>query len=131
MGTTCLLDTNTVIYFLDALLPVKALDFIEETLDKSGSYISVINKIELLGWQAPSVGALRQVETFVHSSIVLPLTDDVVNKSIEIRQNIKIKLPDAVVAATAIIHDCTLISRNDADFLKVPGLKYLNTFTDI
>ncbi len=131
MGTAYLLDTNTVIYFLDDLLPEKSMDFIEEKLDESGSFISIISKIELLGWQAPSQRALQKVANFVADSITLPLTDLIADKTIELKQNQKIKLPDAVIAATALVNDLTLISRNDDDFRKIPGLKYLNPFTDI
>jgi|APTNR8051073442_1049403.scaffolds.fasta_scaffold16418_3 tRNA(fMet)-specific endonuclease VapC len=131
MGTTYLLDTNVVIYFLDSLLPEKSLDFIENALNETGSFISVITKIELLGWQAPSAGAILQVEKFVGDSFVIPLTDSIVDKAIEIRRFQKIKLPDAVIAATALVYDYTLVSRNDADFRRISDLKYLNPFTDI
>lgn len=131
MGTTYLLDTNTVIYYLDAILPEKSLDFIEEKLDATGSFISIISKIELLGWQAPTIGAMRQVEKFVEDSTTVSLSDEIADKAIEIKRTKKIKLPDAVIAATALVHDLTLISRNDDDFRKIPGLKYLNPFTDV
>ena len=131
MGTTYLLDTNTVIYFFDAALSEKSLNFIEENLDETGSFISIISKIELLGWQAPTPEAIRQVERFVNDSTIIPLTNDIADKAIDLEQGKKIKLPDAVIAATALVHDLTLISRNDDDFRKIPGLKYLNPFTDI
>lgn len=131
MGTTYLLDTNTAIYFLDGLLPQSALVFVTDALNEQGSFLSVITKIELLGWQAGSPHKMRDVEDFVQDSEIVPLTDAVVDKTVEIRRTVKIKLPDAVIAATAIVHDFTLISRNNDDFLKVPGLKYLNPFTDI
>ena len=131
MGTTYLLDTKTVIYFLDAALSEKSLNFIEENLDETGSFISIISKIGLLGWQAPTPEAIRQVERFVNDSTIIPLTNDIADKAIDLEQGKKIKLPDAVIAATALVHDLTLISRNDDDFRKIPGLKYLNPFTDI
>ena len=83
MGTTYLLDTNTVVYFLDAFLPEKSLNFIETALDETGSFISVISKIELLGWQAPSAEAISLVEKFVEDSFVFPLTNDIVDKAID------------------------------------------------
>ncbi len=131
MGKTYLLDTNTVVYFLDSQLPEKSLDFIENALDETGSFIFIISKIELLGWSTPSTEALNLVERFVSDCFVLPLTDNVVDKAIEIRRAHKIKLPDAVIAATAIVNQYTLISRNDEDFRKVEGLEYLNPFKDI
>ncbi len=131
MGTTYLLDTNTVIYFLDSLLTEKSLDFIEKCLDNQAVAISVISKIELLGWREGSPKQLQNVTDFIQEIEVLALTDAIVGGTIEIRRSQKIKLPDAVIAATAIVHDLTLISRNDYDFRKVPELKYLNPFTDI
>ena len=125
MGTAYLLDTNTIIYFLDGLLPEKSLDLLEEKLDETGSNISIISKIELLGWQAPSENAYRKVESFINDSDVFALTGDIALKAIELKRNRKIKLPDAVIAATAIVNDLTLISRNDEDFKKVHGLKYI------
>lgn len=131
MGKAYLLDTNTVIYYLDAVLPIKALDFLEENLDTSGSNLSIISKIELLGWQAPSVEAMELVENFVNDSTIIPLMDVIAEKAIEIRRSRKIKLPDAVIAATALIGGYTLISRNDDDFKGIDGLEYLNPFNDI
>ncbi|MFN0174463.1 MAG: type II toxin-antitoxin system VapC family toxin [Saprospiraceae bacterium] len=109
----------------------KALDFIEKCLDEQGGIISIISKIELLGWRDGSPKQLQNLTDFILDSEVLPLSDTVVDKTIEIRRSQKIKLPDAVIAATAIVHDFTLISRNDEDFRTIPGLKYLNPFTDI
>lgn len=131
MGKAYLLDTNTVIYFLDGALPQYALDFVTERLNEDGSFISVITKIELSGWQAGSAKKLQDVKNFVEDSDVISLTDAVVDKTVEIKRTSKIKLPDAVIAATAIVHDFTLIARNDDDFRKVPGLKYINPFSAI
>lgn len=131
MGTTYLLDTNIAIYILNDTLPSKAHAFIKAALNENGSFISVITKIELLGWQTGSAKQLQNVADFIQDSEVLPLTDSIVEKTIELRRIQKIKLPDAVIAATAIIQGFTLISRNDEDFRKIPGLKYLNPFTDI
>jgi hypothetical protein len=131
MGTTYLTDTNTAIYFLDDSLPTAALDFLENALDQTGCFLSVIEKIELLGWLPPTPEAMQQIEAFVEDSTVLTLDDRIANKAIEIRRGLKIKLPDAVIAATAIVHDFTLLSRNDAGFRQVPGLKYLNLFSDL
>jgi toxin FitB len=131
MGKVYIIDTNTVIYYLNASLPEKALNFIEEILNDTGSYISVITKIELLGWPAPTADEMQQLEDFVKDSSVLPLSDGIANTAITIRRKQKIKLPDAVIAATALEYGYTLISRNDDDFRKIPGLMYLNPFTDI
>ena len=70
-----------------------------------------------------------KIRSFISDSIILSLTDEVVERTIELRKLYKIKLPDAIIAATAIVHDFTLISRNDKDFARITELKYLNPFT--
>ncbi|MEK7257684.1 MAG: PIN domain-containing protein [Bacteroidota bacterium] len=47
----------------------------------------------------------------------------------EIRRQFKsIKLPDAIIAATALTHQLTLLTRNVSDFSKIPGLTVVNPF---
>jgi predicted nucleic acid-binding protein len=48
--------------------------------------------------------------------------------SVNIRRNKKIKTPDAIIAATALAFDYTLISNNDKDFSDIKGLKYINPY---
>ncbi|NCU31929.1 MAG: PIN domain-containing protein [Candidatus Moranbacteria bacterium] len=59
------------------------------------------------------------------------MNDRIINLAIQIRKITKIKLPDAIIAATAIHNNFVLISTNDNDFLKVVqlGLAYLNPET--
>ncbi|MBL7804411.1 MAG: type II toxin-antitoxin system VapC family toxin [Saprospiraceae bacterium] len=128
MGAPAILDSNIVIYFLDGRMPDQALELLEKQLNDFGSFVSVISMIELLGWQAPGQFAMQQIEHFLAESTILPLTDAVVEKTIQIRRTYKIKLPDAIIAATAMTHGFTLISRNDNDFLKISGLQYMNPF---
>jgi len=54
--------------------------------------------------------------------------EDIVSKTIEIRKLRKPKVADAIIAATAIVHGLTLISRNDKDFKNLPGLSFINPF---
>lgn len=67
-------------------------------------------------------------QDFVDSSNVFDLNDDVVRKTIELRKNHKIKLPDAIIAATALIYDLTVLTRNTTDFNKISGLVLNNVF---
>jgi predicted nucleic acid-binding protein len=130
MGTRFLLDTNTVIYLCNGGFPVNAVNFLSKEVQK-GISLSIISEIELLGWNAQSEQETAILESFVAGSDVIQLTRPIVLKTIEIRKLRKIKLPDAIIAATAIVHNLTLISRNDSDFKKIEGLDYLNPFTDL
>ena len=130
MGTRFLLDTNSVIYYLDNALPDSAMFFLDNALDNE-SNISVISEIELLGWNPPKDISLKPVQDFVDTSTVFPLDEVIVQKTIEIRRIKKIKLPDAVIAATALIYGLEIISRNKTDFSGIEGLTCYDPFTDL
>ena len=58
--------------------------------------------------------------------MVIELEQPVKLKTAEIRKAHKLKLPDAIIAATALVYDLTLLSRNVADFKNIVGLKMIN-----
>jgi len=126
MGRTqYLIDTNAVIELLKGHLPSKGDEWLENIVGENLHHLSVINKIELLGFNgAPA--EIQLLEDFIAASNVLPLTEAVVQKTIDIRRNHKIKLPDAVIAATAVVHGLTIISRNVSDFERINGLTCVN-----
>lgn len=127
MGQRFLIDTNIAIYFLDGHLPASSLPLMSRVINQE-SNISVITKIELLGWKFPNPNKFDITSAFIDYSNIFPLSEDIVAKTIEIRQQYKIKLPDAIIAATAIVFDFTLISRNDKDFSNIKELQYFNPF---
>lgn len=125
MGKNCLVDTNTAIEYIGEVLPQKVLNQIDKIINGI-FYISIINKIELLGFAGITPDEERKFQDIIDAATVLNLTDDVVNKTIELRKANKIKLPDAIIAATALINNLTLISRNTADFKNIEGLVVVN-----
>ncbi len=120
-----LLDTNTVINFLGASLPVAGMRLLNTTVDDN-PIVSIITKIETLGFNFKSMEEQTIVEMFINGSTVIDLSDDIVSKTIEIRKTKKIKLPDAIIAATALVYDLVLISRNTSDFTNIDGLKVID-----
>lgn len=48
------------------------------------------------------------------------------NQTILIRRQYKIKLPDAIIAATALVHNLILVTRNTSDFKNIPELQLIN-----
>ena len=116
-----LLDTNTIIHYLNASLPPSAMLFMHIVVDEQ-SNISVISKIETLGYNFTDVAEKNIMEAFVNASTVLPINDDVVNQTIAIRKSRKIKLPDALIAATAMVYNFTILTNNTADFKDINGI---------
>ncbi|WP_446725144.1 PIN domain-containing protein [Mucilaginibacter sp. SJ] len=56
------------------------------------------------------------------ASIMIPLSDEIIDQTIQFKKAYKIKTPDAIIAATAKSLGLTLISRNVGDFKNVKGL---------
>ena len=100
------------------------MNFISDVIDKIPN-ISVITEIEALSWIAPNKVYEMIIKEFIKDANILPLTKKVVAECIQIRRSKKIKTPDAIIAATAIIYDLTLIT-NDNDFKNIRHLQTIN-----
>ncbi|MBK6642007.1 MAG: type II toxin-antitoxin system VapC family toxin [Bacteroidetes bacterium] len=62
----------------------------------------------------------------MNDATVLDLTSYIVDATIEIRRKYKTKLPDSIIAATALVHNLVLISRNTADFKNIQGIQVID-----
>lgn len=123
MGKEYLIDTNVLIEYTGDLLPEKSYSFVSSIIDQQFT-ISVINKIEVLGHNT----AGKDIEDFIGLADIIELTEEITNKTIELRKQYKTKLPDAIIAATALVNELTIITRNTKDFEKIEGLEVLNPY---
>jgi predicted nucleic acid-binding protein len=124
MGKEYLIDTNAVIDYLDNKLPDKA----GELMDEIDSRISVITRMELLSWPGASQEQTHILNEFINASEVFALEEPVIVKAVDIRKTFKTKLPDAIIAATAIVNKLSLITRNTKDFEKIQELEVVDLY---
>lgn len=124
MGKEYLIDTNVVIGYLDGKIDSDGMSFMHPIIDTTPN-ISIINKIEILRFNT-SENDYKMLLSFVEASNVLNLTEDIIQTTISICKLTKIKLPDAIIAATALAHNLILITRNTADFKKIETLELYN-----
>lgn len=111
-----LIDTNNVIYYFNGLVDDEKMNYI-----LANSFcISVITKIEFLGWAEFGINqALYKIaKDFIGHAEIFGLSDEIVETTIELRQRYKIKTPDAIIAATALTYDLTIVTNNTNDFRK-------------
>ena len=127
MGRSYLIDTNAAIDLIADQLPEAGRDFVDRALGRDEVATSVINRMELLGFTGPE-DELRVLKAFLDTIPILPLSEDVILQTIELRKVRRIKLPDAIIAATALVHGLTVISRNTKDFAKVSGLQHVDPY---
>jgi len=105
-----LLDTNAIIYLLKGR--AKSLPFSND--DKI--LISFITKIELLSHQG-TPDEEDKIQTLLNYYDILFIDDQLINKTIDIRKNHNLKLPDSIIVATAIQEKATLITA-DKEIIK-------------
>lgn len=70
--------------------------------------ISIITQIELLCWNTDVITS-NKVKDFIEDSSILNITSDIISQCVRLRKEKKIKTPDAIIAATALSNNFTLI----------------------
>jgi len=124
VGQRYLIDSNAASDFLDGLLPPKG----RNLLNKAEPFISIITQIEVFSYKELSVDNKRKLTVFVENATVFEVDELVALKTINLRLNYKIKLADAIIAATALHYHLTLITHNTSDFKKIKGLKLIDPY---
>lgn len=76
---------------------------------------SIISFMELLAG-ARTGEERRAAENLLSSLGRVELTDEVARRAVELRQSLRLKLPDAIVLASAEVEGCILVTRNTRDF---------------
>lgn len=114
-GSSFLLDTNVVLYFLGG----------DQTLatafDQKSLFLSTITELELLSYPGISEREEREILNFLSDVTIIDLNEQIKEKVIELRRNYRIKLPDAIIGGTALYLDLPLFTA-DRDFERIEGM---------
>ena len=121
-----IIDTNVFSDFLNHSFSQNGMSFLSNLID-SDSKISIITKIELLCWKTDP-NTEFWINEFISKSEVIGIAENVVQNCVKIRRLKRIKTPDAIIAATALSLDYTIITNNTRDFENIEGLKFLNPY---
>jgi predicted nucleic acid-binding protein len=119
-----LIDTNVIIDNFGNKLTDKG----KKLLYSIDVIVSAVTKIEVLGWMNATEKQLQPLYAFMEMATVLPISEAVIEKTIEIRQSKRIALGDALISATAIVHNLIIISRNTSDFKNIDGLQVIDLY---
>ncbi len=117
-----LIDTNIIIYYLEG--EHAAVSFLR--INRGKLAISSITWMETLSYHF-SVDEEQIVRTFLQEFLLIEISSPVMELSVEIRRKKKMKLPDAIIVASAVHHDLILVTRNIKDF-KGTAVKTLDPF---
>ena len=117
MKNRYLLDTNILIYYFNGITEEESIT----TILKNSFNISIITKIEFLSWQKliSDKELNDKALDFISNSTVFDLDNTIADKAIENRQKYRIKTPDAIIGATALVHGFEIVTNNVDDFKKL------------
>jgi len=93
--------TNLLIYHTEGSEVVS--NIIRGALARKAFNVSVLTKIEFLGWEKHSPEGFEKCSRLIKLSNVYLIDDDIAEKTIELKRLVKIKLADTVIAATALV----------------------------
>lgn len=105
-----LLDTNAVLYLLGGRRA--------QALPDGTYFLSVISELELLAYPALTPAEDAQIKAFLQDITIVELNNVVKSHAIELRKRHGLKLPDAIIAATAITLNATVLT-NDQRLLSL------------
>jgi len=107
------IDTNIALYLLG--------DRLKQSLPLGIYFVSFITEIELLSYPELTDLQAKEIHRFLNDLTVVNLDDEIKNLAIEWRKRYRLKLPDAIIAATSLSLGATLLT-NDQQLLKLQDL---------
>lgn len=113
------LDTNLFIYIANGTIDPRI-------IKDDNIACASITKIEALGFHELIAQEQSRLKIIFSETEQITLSDEVVEKAIQLRQNKKMSLGDAIVAASALVHNLELWTVNTKDFEHIPDLKLKN-----
>ena len=128
MGRKILIDTNIAIGYIGNRLNAISMNELDNIFDAE-YHISVINKIELLGYPNLDKNEEGKFNLLINHSILHPIDNKIIEETISIRKGHKIKLPDAIIAATCLVNGLEILTLNVKDFENIEGLKVIEPET--
>ena len=116
-----LLDSNILIY---AARPTPAYTTLRQWVQHPDAAVSALSQVEVLGFHRLEA----QDELFLRLALAaLPpaISAAVLGRAVWVRQQFRLKTPDAIIAATALEHGLTLVTA-DQGFANLPGLPVID-----
>ena len=117
---------------LDSNIVITAASCDDEAFDRTGLEmpysVSVVTRIEVPGYHRLMPEDKADLLAFLVGGRELPLDETMAEGAVRLRQERRMGLGDAIIAATALVHDLRLLTRNGDDFKHIAGLKLINPF---
>lgn len=114
MGANAIFDTNIVIYLQKGLLA--------RPLPRGEYLLSVISELELRSIHGLDAASQSWLNTFLSDITIVGLEEQIKEITVRLCRAHRLRLPDAIIAASALAHQATLLT-HDQRLLAIPGLQ--------
>ena len=121
-----ILDSNIVIY---SIQPNYAK--LRKWIFNNNIAISSITLLEVLGYKNLTNADKNDFEELFSYTEIYPVSQEIIKQAINLRQQQKMSLGDAIIAATTLVYKQTLATRNTKDFEWIYGLKMINPLEEL
>ena len=111
-----LVDSNILIFAAKPEHPQ-----LKELLEQDDIAVSDLSRLEVLGFRNLTEEAEEYFNAVFGLVTVLPISQEIINRAIELRQQNNMKAADSIIAATALLY-CTELITRDSDFNNIPDL---------
>ena len=116
-----ILDSNIIIYSFQSQY-----SFLKPLVIDPGNGFSSISRLEILGFHAIQPNEQVYCEYVFQILQEFPIDNTVLNEAVLLRRSYKMKSVDSIVAATALLYQADLYTRNVDDFKDITGLNVIN-----
>lgn len=90
---------------------------------------SAMSRLEVFGFPRLTAQEEQRFETLLAQFQEVPVSPVIIQAAIQLRKLVKIKTPDAIIAASALVENASLITRNVSDFRSIPNLTVIDPAT--
>lgn len=121
-----LIDTNIWLYA--AANEKECVVFLDAEADSEWMGYSAISRLELFGYPDLKLEDANRLTELLEGFSEADVNSLVIDRAIKVRKARRIRVPDAIIAATALTYGATLVTRNTDDFKMIKGLDLLNPY---
>lgn len=114
-GNKLFVDTNILLYFL------KGDPEVIEMIEEKNLVISFITELELFSFPAISPDSEKTIKGLLKSCLIVDISQEIKDLTIEFKKKSKLKLPDSIIAASAYYYKLPLLTA-DKQFRTVEEL---------
>ncbi len=125
---TYLLDTNSLIYYFQG---APQLDPVFRQIGEGAArpVVSIITEIELLGFPRLTRQDEARIRSLLSGFAVVAVDERIASQAVALKRRHGLKTPDAIIAATALVENACLVTRDQILLDKVPEVQSLNPFS--